>query len=125
MSNDLIHTVEDGVYPWEWDRRMPRGLSSHGRHALFFAILRTPQNTKHDPTSIWEPCFESGHKRNWGGDRNSIFLIGSAQWPVGSQRMEGAGGLGDDSGGRMRVWFLFATERVVLFHGEGVAVEGK
>ena len=43
---------------------------------------------------------------------------------MGSQRKEGAGGLGDDSGGRMRVRFLFATERVVLFYGEGVAVEG-
>ena len=36
-----MHTVEDGVYPWEWDRGMPRGLSSHGRHVLFF---ETPKN---------------------------------------------------------------------------------
>ena len=37
---------------------------------------------------------------------------------MGSQRKEGEAGLGDDSSGRMRVRFLFATERVVLFCGK-------
>ena len=65
-------------------------------------------------------------KKNWGVDRNSIFLIGSVglrgRVPKGDQ--EGTGGGVDDSGGRIRVRFLFATERVVLWQVKGRGCKG-
>ena len=73
-----------------------------------------------------------GGKKNWGVDRNSIFLIGSVglrgRVPKGDQ--EGTGGGVDDSGGRIRVQFLFATKRVVLWQvkgreGERVVLHGR